>query len=281
MIERITQRAYPRVIIFELDYFMLNDAYAVRWKDKSDMDFTWSARSIRNGLIRLSPLIQADPTRMVSVAPKYFMTRAREDREKHELVGFGAIAHEFGFRFDGSVLYDKDTIAAAPTNNQHIGQHLLGALPTGNGRSISPSQLDQLRQLGELAREHNIILIGLQLPYIKTAVDILDSGQDFEQFLGSDAGVWRQLGSPDTRRMLRRLGIIFFDASHDPASADSQNFIDPAHPAESGVLSALSHLTEDPDFHVLFPKMDAQVLKSHSAGTRVKDGPLDVYHSRF
>jgi hypothetical protein len=124
-------------------------------------------------------------------------------------------------------------------------------------------------------------LAAIQLPYIRSAVDVLDSGRDYKQYPASDAGVWREFESQRFRDSLRGMGIRLFDAAHDPVGADSRNFIDPAHPTESGMLGTLLHLARNPDFRSLFPKLDTDQLTKDYAKAQADGNFTEIYRDRF
>jgi hypothetical protein len=279
ILDRITQVAHPRVVFVSLDYFMLTEQYVKRWQDKANMDFYWGPGSSRDQLIRIADTFKLHPLRLAYELPQYLLGRARH--HGFELTGIGALAGRAGFRLDGSLLYTDSILAMAPSTYANYGQHLFAAVAHGDGAHIAPREFNELREFGELAQVRGVTLVGIQLPFIKGAVDILDSGRDYQGFLGSDTGVWRELLSPQMRETLRGMGIHFFDTTHNPIAADSRAFIDPAHPAERGDLATLIGLAEQPEFHALLPKLDLARLKSDYAEAVRTGSYFDVYHDKF
>jgi hypothetical protein len=59
-----------------------------------------------------------------------------------------------------------------------------------------------------------------------------------------------------------RLGILFFDLSRLPFTADGRYFIDASHTTESGALATLLALADEPRFVNLFPAIEKDRLRA-------------------
>lgn len=280
MLDMITRRIHPRVVIIELDYFMFTDKYADRWNDKVAWDFTWNDNSRRVGPSRLVTFFKRWPLTMLYAAPLYLFSRARDSHDGLELLGVPAIVEKTGFRFDGSLLYDRINLGAAPVAVHNVAT-ILSQVPPGDGAHIAPNQLAELRKIADLAKERQVTLVGLQLPIFKEAVNALDNGKDYRGFPASDMGVWQEFETEKTRELLRTMGIHFFDLSHDPDNSDPRGFIDQAHPSERTDLGALIQLTENREFMALFPTLDVEQMKRDYAKAKQEGHFLFLYHNRF
>lgn len=280
ILDMATRQAHPRVMIFTLDYFMFSDKYVENWAEKAGMDYGWTDRNFLNGLISTGGTFKAYPWTMIKQMPAYLFGRKIDEIDSYELLGLTAIRARAGFRQDGSMLYDPVTRANSTNNNNDLS-HILAQVPVGSGARMSARQIDELRSLAELAKERGVTLVGLQLPIIKEAVDVLDAGKPYNQWAGPDAAIWKAFMSDDTRALFRKLGIHFFDMTHNSATSDRIAFIDPAHPGERVVLGALVSIVDDPDFRSVFPKIDAESLRQAYAEAQAKGETFDVFHTRF
>lgn len=280
MLDHITKSAQVKILAFDLDYFMLSEGFVNNWTTKAAMDLNWKMSNHFNGLIGFIRSFGRIPITMVRSIPVYLFSRAREPIDNMELIGVSAIHNQAGFRFDGSLLYDAKTRDAAPKHNTDMG-HILAQVPRGTGTRISPKQVEELRALARLAAERGVMLVGIQLPIIKQAVDILDSGKDTLGYLASDAQIWKDLQGADTRAMLLDIGVHYFDMTRGIVADDSRNFIDPAHPAEIAALGAIVELLAVPEFRTLFPLMDRDKLNAEFDLARKRGLFFDVFRDRF
>jgi hypothetical protein len=218
---------------------------------------------------------------MLEAMPSYLFGRAREPANGLELFGPAAIARQQGFRSDGSLLSDPETRAEAPVNN-HLLARIFAAVQDGDGARPGAAQMQALREIGELGRQRNLTLVGIQLPIIKAAVDVLDSDKDWNEYRAVDRGTWRLLRSAEMRRNLQAMGINFFDLTGDPVAGESRAFIDPAHPSEYGIGMAFLHaLNSDHELRQLFPRLDVMALQTALTKAREEGRFFDVYGAQF
>lgn len=282
MIDLATRSSRPKIVMFTLDYFMLGDKYAKTWEEKSFMDFSpHLQRSHFDGLLTMAAAFNRRPLAMLEAMPDYVFGRAREPTEGLELVGPDTIAAEAGFRSDGSLLYDHATRSAAPVRTKDMSL-LLGAVPAGDGERAGTAQIKALEEIGELGRQRNVTLVGVQLPKIQGALDVLESGKDWHQYPASDRENWKLLESPAMQQRLAAMGINFFDLSHDPVARESRAFIDPAHPSEYAMTTAIyDATTENPAFRAIFPRLDTDALKDALDDARAQNRFFNVYGAKF
>jgi hypothetical protein len=281
-IDLATRSEGPKTIVFTLDYFMFGEQYAKTWEQTAFMDFSSdSPRSHVDGILTLEPFFKRYPLEMLRAMPSYLFGRARDPDEGLELLGPYAIALLSGFRSDGSVLYDPMTRSRSSINVTELPR-LLGTVKDGDGKQPNEKQMRALKEIGELGRQRNVTLVGIQFPMAKAAVDVLDSDTDWNGYRAEDRAVWRWLQTTTTHEMLRAEGIQFFDWSHDPIAADPKVFIDPAHASEYGMGMSIVHaMRDDPEFRALFSRLDVPALEAALSNAMQKGHFFHVYGAQF
>lgn len=281
MIDLATRSGGPKTIMFTLDYFMLGDAFAKQWEEKAFMDFAPPQRAHLDGLLNLASTFKRRPAAMLEAMPSYLFGRARDAANGLELFGPSAIAVQAGFRSDGSLMYDPDTRLQSPVNNKDLSR-LIAAVQEGDGVRPGPAQMQALREIGELGRQRGLTLVGIQLPVIQGAVDVLNSDNDWNGYRTVDRGTWRLLQSAEMRQNLQAMGINFFDLTHDPVAKEPRAFVDPAHPSEYAIGTALlDGMNNDPQLRALFPRLDLTALQRALETARQQDRLFDVYRAQF
>jgi len=222
--EHLTRKVRPRVVIVALDYFLFTDSWDDGYKTQRAMIYQPS----RYVSFKLTHLLHALP------APVAFQEDRRQD----------------GFRRDGSYLYPPSFIEMARSKLQ-TAQHMLEAAP--GAPQMSERQMAPIVQLASLAKQRGIKLIAVQLPYVRGAVDYLDTNEAYRPY----SGVWRDFESEQTAGWLRSLGIVFFDLAHSPIADDPMNFIDAYHPSEQGMVKLLKQLLNEKEFQDQLPDLNA------------------------
>ncbi|NPU15077.1 hydrolase [Bradyrhizobium sp. 83002] len=220
--EHLTREVRPRAVIVVLDYFMFTDA----WEEAYGAQRTMVYSSSRYVSFKLARLIRALPS------PSAFREQRRPD----------------GFRADGSYLYPQDFIDTAREKFQTAAR-LIESSP--GAPQMSERQKEPIARLAALARERNVRLIAVQLPYVRAAVDYLDHDEAYWTY----SGVWREFESRQTADWLRGLGIPFVDLARSEISDSSLNFIDAFHPSEDGMVRVRDVLARQPDVQAVLPEL--------------------------
>jgi len=272
IVVRVDNAVHPKLIIFSLGYYFFLDAWVTGWANKIPMvyDVSWS-EAHADGLLRLIQLFQAHPGAFV----QFLAGSTHETIDGMGLSGADSVALGFGIRYDGSVLYPSQMRAAAPEHNQNPFFGFLEAIP--GSPQLQPAQLQAVERLGAIGKERGLTLVGIQFPILKATVDFLDHDPFYRDY----AGAWRQFESASTRLRFRDFGIKLFDASHDAVTADRDNFLDPLHPTERGMLGVLIHLLDDPEFHSMLPDIDEAALRRKYQEANSAGETFDVYHAEF
>lgn len=270
-IERILDVSHPKIVIITLDYFMFTDGFAAGVTEKMTMEYDYSMRSHLDGLVSLGTAIRNYPLTMA----KYLFVRKREPIDGMELLGLPAIRGNAGFRYDGSLLYDPNDRIASVVHNQDVKFGLLSQFH--GGPEMRPDPIAALKRLADAVHARGAVLVGMQMPILKSTVDYLDTETSYWSY----AGVWRDFESAKARDLFAELGIRFFDMSRDDVCADPRNFFDSGHPTERGNLGAFVHELDNPEFRAAFPDLDAAQLRADYARAQQDDAFFDLYHDRF
>jgi hypothetical protein len=274
MLDQVTKVAKPRVIILSLDYFMFTDVYAASVTKERTMLFDDDLKIEYQSAINLLRSIYKYPYMWRDQFPEYLKGSPPARPDGVRMIGLDAIRADAGFRWDGSFRYEAGLLASAPQRTRD-NKGLIEAMP--GGPKMEPHQLTALERIAALGRDRQVSLVAVQWPILKASTDYLDNEPSYRPY----AGVWKEFESPETARKLRDLGIAFFDLSRLPMTADNRNFIDAAHADEAGMLDALIHLNEEPDFHAMVPEIDINALREQRAAALEQGRFIDVYGNNF
>ncbi|MGJ4906722.1 hydrolase [Bradyrhizobium sp. HKCCYLRH2060] len=251
LFERATRQAPPRVAILSLDHFL----FAERWEEwfalPRKMHYDFALAYVRSSVLDFARTAARNPTpfRNYSSAPTAF-------------VGTQSIVHEEGFRSDGSYVYSPAHIADARSRYLNA-ETLAGSLPRAPG--VSPRLEQPIARLAKIAKSREVKLIGVQLPFIRAGVDLLDREQSGPQGFGA----WREFASKETRDWLQEIGIRFFDLARLTLEHETVSFVDAYHLAETGAARTMLHLLDDPDFRAEFPRIDpVEIRRSLASSTQ-------------
>jgi hypothetical protein len=270
-IDRATRVARPRVVVVALDYFLFGDFLAEAWRKERTMDFRQGLDAHRR---KLHDVI--DFARRTHWNLDEFLASMERDQfepiDHNRLLGTEATRGQFGFRSDGSIF-------VAPAYRRIAGEQLArgvenvtGAFP--GGQHLSNRQFGYIEQLSRLAGDRGFTVVAVQFPIFKPAADFMDTSQSYWPY----AGLWRELRSEETAERFARLGIRFFDMSRDPLNADPDNFFDPAHPTERGMLRTITDLLDRKDFRDVFPQIDKAGLEDDLQKNLKSGERFDLYH---
>jgi hypothetical protein len=268
-IDRATTEAKPRVVVVALDYFLFDDPLAAAWRKERAMDYRQGIDSHRKKLHDVVDFAARSNWSLSAIE-----TPIKKDQfepiDVNRLIGIEAIRGNFGFRDDGSVFVAPGYRMTSASELARGAAYVTSAFP--GGQHLSETQFMQIEKLARLAQDRGFSVVAIQYPIFKSATDFLDTDQSYRPL----AGLWRELGSQETAKRFADLGVRFFDMSRDPLAADPNNFFDPAHPSERGMLRTFINLMDRRDFKELFPLIDTRALKADldlSSGDQ-----FDLYH---
>jgi len=270
-----------KTIIFTLDYYQFSETFVNNWSNKSQMDYEWKQENFKDGVLSVANLFIDRPLKYtVKLIPLLFSNSVNEI-DSYIPIGNSAIISSAGFRYDGSHFFDRSTRMSADKNNKDMG-HILAQVPFNSGHKLSEKQTAALIKLGELANQRKVTLVGLQLPIIDKAVKILDSNEDYNEYKYEDFRIWKDFLSNNNALIIKNSNIKFFDMTHFESAKDQSGFIDPAHPGERVISSALIELyLSNKEFRSIFPLLriaDLQIKVNESF--KLNDG-INVFHKIF
>lgn len=268
-IDRATRLAKPRIVIVALDYFLFGDFLAEAWQKERTMDFSQGLDSHRRKLHDVADFVirnngDRDAILAAVTAPQ------TEPVDGNRLVGTEAIRGKFGFRQDGSVMVAPPYRRIAEETLSRGPQYVTSSFP--GAPQLSERQFGEIERLSRLAHERQFQVIAIQYPFLESAAAFLDTNESYWPY----SGIWRDLKSEQTANRFARLGISFFGMSRTQTSQDPNNFFDPAHPSERGMLKTYLALLEKPDFAKYLPRIDRSSLAADL--DRGQNEQFDLYH---
>jgi len=230
-LELITRDGYaPHVMVINLDYWMFSPGFDHYWGDRFDD----TASPHIAGLLRLVGQLRDNPIAL-------WRRLSAADR----LQGLYAVLTGDGFRADGSMMEKPAT--ADPQQRLSEDNAEVGVPPVVVADQMSPDQIANFDKLVALAKQKNVVLVAVQLPYYKKILNALNNN--------SDAGNWREFESAEWRKHLADSGVAFFDFADMPEYRDKpEYFVDSLDP-DRRVVDHVSHLIlADPRVATLLPQ---------------------------
>jgi hypothetical protein len=266
-IDKATLAAKPRVVVVALDYFLFGDFLAEAWRKERTMDFRQGFDSHRRKLHDVADFAirvgDVDALMSVVTTPQF------EAIDNNRLIGSEAIRGKFGFRNDGSVMVAPPYRNTSAETLSRGAQYVTSSFP--GAPHLSEGQFHEIERLSRLSHERGFSVVAIQYPFLKSATDFLDTDEAYRPY----SGLWRELRSEQTADRFAKLGIQFFDMSRTQISDNPQNFFDPAHPSERGMLKTYLALLAQPEFGKLFPRIDQNAL---AGDLHRKEEQFDLYH---
>ncbi|MET4419028.1 hypothetical protein [Bradyrhizobium sp. RT3a] len=270
-IDRATRVAKPQIIIVALDYFLFGDFLAEAWRRERTMDFRQGLDSHRRKLHDVIDFANRTHWNLNDFLASMEGNQL-EPIDHNRLLGAEATRGQFGFRVDGSIFVAPVYRSIAGEQLAKGIENITGAFP--GAPHLSERQFGYIERLSQLARDRGFTVVAIQFPIFKPAADFMDTSQSYWPY----AGLWRELRSEATAKRFARLGIRFFDMSRDPINADPNNFFDPAHPTERGVLRTIIDLLDREEFREVFPQLDKAALEVDLQKNLESGERFDLYH---
>jgi hypothetical protein len=221
--DKATERARPKVAIISLDYFLFTDRWEEQLREPRTMIVGQPLRYLKSSLGNFAQ----------HALKNWSALNTTQDR----FIGPQTIVNREGFRSDGSWLFTEDHLQRTIKQYRNV-KFLLDAVP--GGPRLSERQKRPIGRMAALAKERNIKLIAVQLPYLREAVDFLDHTAVGDDFFG----VWHDFESQKTGQWLQSLGIELIDLARSQVGADPDNFIDAYHPSERGMEAFVHELMQ-------------------------------------
>ena len=275
----------PKVIFINLDFFMFSSAYESHWIQTEDkMPLNYPLRQIiedaRKDLVTgalASPKSTAQSLWRRSIDPEY-----------EKLDGLRVFGPTFRpgslsvFRADGSMAYISSFRDQAAQTQQNLTPALSQIAP-GRGAQMDIAQMARLQEITAIARQRGIMLVGVQLPFIPSALAVFDAQKDYADrntsIAAGDLAIWREFESPETVARFVRMGIHFFNFSRLANEWRPYCFFDAVHPGEYLVLESVLQILKEPHIHAALPEIDISPLDALKRQAESKHNCFSVFDS--
>jgi hypothetical protein len=230
-LEIITTHNYsPKVLFFNLDYWMFNDKFDHAWTDRfyEQPATHWEdLKLITDELIR---------------EPELFLVRVLYAKNEK---GIFAVRNGDGFRADGSLKPQPPKADPQRLVNDGIN---VGNPPAVVGDKLDAGPMADFERFAAFARSKNIKLVGVQMPYYAKVVDSLN-GNPW-------ALLWDQFQDGTIKPYLDNNGVLFFNFADMPEYRNRpEDFVDSVHPAEPVVRDVMHRVLSDPRVRAILPDL--------------------------
>jgi len=148
-----------------------------------------------------------------------------------------------GFRPDGTLAAGIPTADPRRLDQDGTG---VGVSPVQLGPTFDNEQIQAFERFVDFAREKNIRLIGIQVPFYAKILYGLNKDPG--------AGIWREFRSDARKAYFESKGVIFFDFADMPEYRDMpEHFIDSIHPEPRIFRDILLRVLKDPRVKDILP----------------------------
>lgn len=221
-LELITARGYaPKVLFFNLDYFMFSDAFADPWQRR----FVPEPPTHWEDLKATVDVLLTEPARLFRSMP------------------YGAVWAQRGFRADGSG-YETGLLSNDP-------KRVDLDIPEAPGAGFDVRQITAFERFVSYAKSKGIALVGIAFPLYGTMLDALNRDPH--------AGIWREFESDKTRAYFASAGILFFDYADMAEYRDKpEHFHDSLHPDGVVTDDVMHRVLGDRRIQALLPNLEKE-----------------------
>ena len=229
-LELIAHDGYaPRVLVFNLDYWMLSAGF----------DHYWSARFDEKPETHIANLLRV--LGQLTTDPADLLRRLPATGRLHGLL---ALLTGEGFGPDGSLSAKPTTPDPQRLADDGTGP---GTPPVVFADAIAPEQVAEFDRFVALAKEKHVALIGVQLPFYRKILDGLNSS--------AEAAIWREAQGDAWRKHVADAGVMFFDFSDMPEYRDKPEYFSDSLDPDARVVAQISKtMMADPQVRALLPK---------------------------
>jgi hypothetical protein len=228
-LELVGENGYaPKVLVFDLDYWMFNAGFDHYVGDRFDEKPTPHVAS----LLRVIGQLRDDPASLWRALPS-------TDR----MHGLYALLAGDGFHTDGSLPGKPATPDPQRLADDSTG---VGVPPVELAEHMAPDQITRFDQFVAYAKQKHIALIGIQLPFYAKILDALNT---------PEAGSWHEFQSPEWRQHMADAGVVFFDFADMPEYRDKPEYFTDSLNATPALVEHVTQLVlADPRVQALLPK---------------------------
>lgn len=258
----------PRVVIFTLDYFLLDDSWDSQYEHQTFEDDLKVGSPLYLKVLRaLMDDVRSRPQELLVDQEPLYAAPA---------VGLSAAQGGNGFRIDGSYQYGRSIQKYqkegqwSPDDDGSQERIKLGKAPFVFGEKPSEERLRELEEFAAYAKANGIALIGITMPFHSTAVQSMDVSPKHAN--------WRSFNSSSMQEWIKQKGIIYFNFSHiESFGGRDEEFVDHFHASEPAYIRILLTMMKDPRTRELFKDISPQELER----TLSKATPLEACFNSF
>jgi hypothetical protein len=262
MIHRLPKDYSPKVIVFNLDFFMFDPKYSSYYYTKAFPNAeksTW-----RDHINMLRKCFMA-----ISRNPLVAFASPLDPVHKRPAIGIMPSLFGDGYRADGSQSGRSDRPLIQPD--------LLKQVKWNNDPSfnycdaMSPKALADLEEFANAAHTRGISLIGIQMPIYSPVLRVFEKDPGF--------GILKDYRQHLAGGYFDRLGIIALDYSDfPPDSNDPRYFSDAIHPTEVLTGAVILKMESDPRIKALLPEINAGDLRARVQEAGRTAQHISLYH---
>jgi hypothetical protein len=264
LLRRLPEGYNPRVIIFDLDFYMFSPQFVAQYADQDpifDTDSWFSPAAWYSHLYAIGHLFVE-----AGRHPELIWSGPVDSYYHKTEMGLGARITGNGFRQDGAEQWSFSMM------RKHLAYpELLNSTSPDEPLFYYDEKMDdhaiaKFEEFTALARARGIALIGVQMPVYGPAAIHIESQID------SHYGILKDFNSRLASGYFDRLGVITFDFLDFPGPGyDCHYYVDPIHPTELLALNVVLKMAEDPRVKALLPKLDTATLQREAELDRKSD----------
>ena len=243
----------PKVVIFSLDYFTLDDKWDAQYRGQTyDDDMRFASGLFLKALRGVMDDALDSPRSIIVGQEPIYSTPA---------LGLYATRMGNGFRGDGSYQYGsfiskyKGGSVWYPDDCNCQDRIKFGRGPFVFGDELSKDRLRELEDFAAYAKTEGIILIGVTSPFHPSVVETLERSTRHSS--------WRIFNSRTMSDWFKSRGIIYFNFSRIEAfGGRPDEFVDYFHPSEPAYIRMFLAMLKDPKVRNIFSDISISSLES-------------------
>jgi len=260
ILHHLPEGYHPKVIIFDLDFFMFNPLYPKYYADVAPA-FTgpshWNALADVLLALRKNPMLIFAGHRSPMGQP---------------VLGLAAYRSSSGTRQDGSELWPLPLLQKAGRDLNMLKDAEWDGPQFFHGDAMGTEELAQFEEFTAWARARNITLIGVQMPTYDPVVRAVEQDPGY--------GILKDFRNHISSGYFDRQGVIVFDdLTFPPYSGDYRYFINAIHPTEAVNAAVVLKMVSDPRVKAALPNLDTASLQRKLDEDKNADQHIELYHN--
>jgi hypothetical protein len=262
ILRRFPEGYNPKVIIFNLDFFMFNPRYTAYYK-RASPHFeapTWTDhfKCLRDVYITLCG------------NPADLWASRHNPYTGQPSLGLRPSLTGEGFRSDGSIT--QPLPPGAPFSDTELMYHVAWNKTSMYyyGDSLGEAELKSYNDFVSMARSRGIALIGVRMPVYDSAYKVEVTDPRF--------GIVQKFSDQLAKGYFERDGVIVFNyAQFPPYTASPNYFPEAGHPSAIVSAAVLYQMASDPRVKALLPDLDVASLKQKLDEDKTAKDHFSVY----